>query len=306
MEEMLNRLDINRAELEELKELPGLKPELAARIVEGRPYARVEDLRKVNGIGRVTLEKLRPLVMVAPPVEADVEQPGEPAAAPPVEEDMAEAPVEPAGEAGGTAEAEQGAGRPPEPPGAQAAATPAEEAQPVETGAADTREPEPAGVTKWLKLPAAGGKPLEPREAALYGLVGALVLLVLGTLLTLGILGAINRGLVYARPSQLAGVQQQVDELESAAGDLRSELAGLRARLDSLETISGRVGVLEEQTGSLRNDLQAASQKIAGFENRIDELNNRASALENRVGLFERFLSGLRDLMNQTLPQPAE
>jgi len=40
--------------------LPGIGPVLARRIVEGRPYARVEDLLKVKGIGPATLERLRP------------------------------------------------------------------------------------------------------------------------------------------------------------------------------------------------------------------------------------------------------
>lgn len=61
-------VDINRASAAELEMLPGIGPALAARIVEERsrtgPFARVEDLDRVRGIGARTIEKLRPYVVV--------------------------------------------------------------------------------------------------------------------------------------------------------------------------------------------------------------------------------------------------
>lgn len=59
-------LCLNGATREELMKLPGIGPVLAARIMERRPFASVEELRKVKGIGAKTLEKLRPHVRVAP------------------------------------------------------------------------------------------------------------------------------------------------------------------------------------------------------------------------------------------------
>jgi competence protein ComEA len=56
-------IDINRASPEDLARLPGIGPTLAKRIVEGRPFASVADLRRVKGIGAKTLEKLRPHVV---------------------------------------------------------------------------------------------------------------------------------------------------------------------------------------------------------------------------------------------------
>jgi competence protein ComEA len=61
-------IDINRAPVEELQKLPGIGPKLSQAIVEEReraPFASVDDLRRVRGIGGKTLERLRPHLTVA-------------------------------------------------------------------------------------------------------------------------------------------------------------------------------------------------------------------------------------------------
>jgi hypothetical protein len=47
-----------------LKSLPGIGPVLTRGLVAGRPYSSVEDLRRVEGIGKKRLAKIRPLVPV--------------------------------------------------------------------------------------------------------------------------------------------------------------------------------------------------------------------------------------------------
>jgi competence protein ComEA len=55
-------VNINTATLEELDTLPGVGPKTAQLIADGRPYATVDDLLRVKGIGPATLAKIKPLV----------------------------------------------------------------------------------------------------------------------------------------------------------------------------------------------------------------------------------------------------
>jgi len=63
-------VDVNRASEEELRVLPGIGGVLAARIVEARlrdgPFASLDDLRRVKGLGRAKLERLAALIALGP------------------------------------------------------------------------------------------------------------------------------------------------------------------------------------------------------------------------------------------------
>jgi len=60
------RLDLNRASVDELVLVPGIGPKLAERIERERTrrggFARVEDVRAVRGVGPKTWERIRPFV----------------------------------------------------------------------------------------------------------------------------------------------------------------------------------------------------------------------------------------------------
>ena len=64
------RLDLNSANWVELSQLDGIGPTLARRIVSDREqnggFARVEDLRRVHGIGPRTVDRLKPWLTVPP------------------------------------------------------------------------------------------------------------------------------------------------------------------------------------------------------------------------------------------------
>jgi competence protein ComEA len=56
------RVSLNSASSITLQTLPGVGPAIAERIIEHRPYSRLDDLIRVPGIGERTLQRLRPLV----------------------------------------------------------------------------------------------------------------------------------------------------------------------------------------------------------------------------------------------------
>ena len=64
-------LDINAAAASELMLLPRVGPVLAQRIVDDRaaggPFATIDDLDRVPGIGPRTIERLRPHLLLTPP-----------------------------------------------------------------------------------------------------------------------------------------------------------------------------------------------------------------------------------------------
>ena len=54
------KLDVNTAAEKQLRDLPGIGPVLAQRIITARPFRSADDLKKVNGIGEKKYEKIRP------------------------------------------------------------------------------------------------------------------------------------------------------------------------------------------------------------------------------------------------------
>jgi len=62
-------LDLNQASHQELCTLPGVGPKKAQAIIDlrtRRPFTRVTQLLEVRGIGKKSLEKLKPRVRVTP------------------------------------------------------------------------------------------------------------------------------------------------------------------------------------------------------------------------------------------------
>lgn len=61
------KIDVNRAPIEELVRLPGIGRKRAEAIVAlrtKRPFRRARELRRVRGIGKKTLQRLLPYVSV--------------------------------------------------------------------------------------------------------------------------------------------------------------------------------------------------------------------------------------------------
>lgn len=73
------KLDLNSATAAELEELPGVGEATSKKIIAGRPYKSVDDLKEA-GVSAAAIEKLRPLVAVrAAQAEKPAKLPGGPA-----------------------------------------------------------------------------------------------------------------------------------------------------------------------------------------------------------------------------------
>jgi competence ComEA-like helix-hairpin-helix protein len=70
---MANPVNINRADIQELREVPGINLKAAKAIISYRkdekPFERLEELTEVSGIGRVTFEKVQPYVTIGSGLE---------------------------------------------------------------------------------------------------------------------------------------------------------------------------------------------------------------------------------------------
>ena len=76
--EPAKRIDINTADVEELCQLPGVGKKRAEAIIAYRarkPFTRPTQLLNIRGIGRKTLERLRPMVYVRAPKKAKATRP---------------------------------------------------------------------------------------------------------------------------------------------------------------------------------------------------------------------------------------
>ena len=57
-------VNINNDSLEKLDSLPGIGPVMAQKIIDGRPYEKIEDLLNVSGIGESLFSKIKELVCI--------------------------------------------------------------------------------------------------------------------------------------------------------------------------------------------------------------------------------------------------
>jgi len=62
-----NQINLNLATKEELTDLPGIGPTLADRIIAGRPWRNLNDIKSVSGIGNKTFQTLQPKITVVHP-----------------------------------------------------------------------------------------------------------------------------------------------------------------------------------------------------------------------------------------------
>ncbi len=310
-------VDLNHAPLDALVRLPGIGPALAQRIIEARPFNTPDDLVRVSGIGSVLLERLRPYltVSVIEPVTPDITEASGAAVAP--EEPGAESPVEvltPAvesldvtrGEEAILSESQSQAeitSMPEEAPAAEFQdVTPpmgGTDTTPMPEG--ETGETTPAAEVAVPTLPVSSAeKLLTRREVITWVVVSNLVTLFLAVVLALLFLGLINGTLRYTSLAQFRQFRAEVTLLSERVDRLERNLETMTARVQALEGLSARVTGLESQISELSNGLEQAREDIQAVQTLVKGFDQRLSTVEAASARFERFLSGLRQLLLET------
>ncbi len=161
-------------------------------------------------------------------------------------------------------------------------------------------------------------KPSLQRREMLTWLAGASLLsILLGVLLTLGILGIVNGSLRYPSMKQaqveIAALQGQLDINGEQIADAQESITSLRTRMDTLETLSGRISTLETETADIRSELTETTGQMEEISGSLDEISDEIDMLIEEIvkvkeaaGLFENFLQQLQALLNDIIPAEIE
>jgi competence ComEA-like helix-hairpin-helix protein len=335
MDEHKALVNLNTAEREELMTLPGVGPAIADRILASRPFASIEDLQRVSGIGSNLVEGIQTMITVndddsaagepdeaaAPEAATTAPQEGPADISPPEAVRQAEpelsAEAQPPGAGEETGVKEELPEEAP-PPGTFEQAT----AQPDTSIAEEATEPasEGEGAAKVYTVPkeqTAGPQaefaapPVQPTASATqpaavtrsqvwWMTIGTGILsLFLALILSLGVLAVINGGLRFVSPADLNALGRKVDGVTTQTQLLQQDLDGLRTRVNNLEGLSGRVSSVEGQAKQLRTDLDSASQQVQQINQQMTQVSSDIKDLQTQTGRFQGFLDGLKSLLNQ-------
>jgi len=335
------RLDLNAATADELRQLRGVGPALAERIVQYREeaggFASPKELTRVPGINRAVYDDNRARLRAEPretPAASATDVPAQDQAEQTESIESPAAELQPPAAGGAAVEAEAAVAEPTETPPAEAepeieaeAAAPAE-AMPMTGGIATTPESvqaeapaAQASEQPAAKVESTGGAQPEtaaqtsryplvvdqrPREARRdwTGLMAMAVLgAVLGAVLALLAVAGLNGGtLVLNERADVVALSADLEAAVTRADALETEAEALRTRMAALEGLSNRV--VDAET-----DLAAADAALDTLESQTSALDERTTAVEEEITIvqgavdrFSDFLVGLRGLLDETVP----
>jgi hypothetical protein len=141
-------------------------------------------------------------------------------------------------------------------------------------------------------------RPLLDLSQPLWMVLGTTALsVILSVLLTLAILGGINRTLNIEKHRTVVRIENTLVELES-------ELMDFSFRLQAVEGLSGRVESVEDEFSTLREDLLQSLESMKMVQVLVDDLSGEVETLSEQYGRFDAFLEGLRTLIQEPSETP--
>ncbi|MBN1992765.1 MAG: helix-hairpin-helix domain-containing protein [Anaerolineae bacterium] len=313
MNEKLDLIDLNQADVAALTTLPGLGPKLAARIVAYReqngPFEYPADITAVLGISSELFLRFADQVTVsAPVVEEEVQ--AEPVA-------VVEPPEEPVTQTkpDKVTGAEQLAEEAP-PPAEEEPAVEEEEGYMImwedEESEAAAAQPETALVAKGEAAPVVATPPVKPAGQSIWRLwVLMMIALFGGAVLALLVMQVLNGTLIFGRHPQIVALNRQVNALEQENKLLTQQVEELQATINqyadlSQEMQTNRADILllkqardklENQTETLAGRADILEGNVISLAEESVKMQKIITRLENDAGRFNSFLTGLRTLL---------
>lgn len=274
-------LNINEADLEALQQLPGIGESLAERIIEGRPYQDVEDLRDIRGLGQSKFEGIKRSVEVSEKIRSElvISPPDEPASLDPLI-DLVPSEVR---------TSEDGRDR-------ERLNEKIEHPDKLSLGAQPVSEKPKPPRRKSPRI----RKTLSRAESLWLVFGVGFIAIILSVITTLVIVAGINNTLDFNRLRSIQNIESNLTDLEKEINDLSSELDSINRRVAPLEGLSGRLVGVEEQLGSIQGDVDQAITAVDSIQADLDLFWTETSRLSDQVVRFDYFLDGLEELMRMS------
>jgi hypothetical protein len=296
-DEKILKINPNIADESTLQELPGIGPSLAKRIVDSRPYYKLDDLENVRGIGESILKRIASMLVFEEfEVRTDVS----------LGEDLGEIemPVEQAPIVDAEPVLLSPDGQKDEDLKFSESLDDTEQAEeaiaPEEIGKKDEQPPHPEPIKKPRLVRAFS----RVETLWIVAAVGALSL-ILSVGLTMIILGGINGTLDFNQLQGLKQLESDVGVLEENLTDLSSRLETLDQRLTPLEGLTGRMTIVEDLAETLQEEVEDALANVEMMQSDLERLSNETVRLSGRVDRFDTFLDGLQRLLNEIFAAPS-